>query len=107
MNISVSTTTIDPSGSRLVAVRIGLQQIGCFLNICIFLRQSMRRIIYRNVGIFYKLLLSWLQFDSFRGCVVMACLDRFLLRPQNVQRRAFCQRKGALKMIFLIISTCL
>ncbi|CAF1651701.1 unnamed protein product [Adineta ricciae] len=42
-----------------------------------------------------------------RGCIVMACLDRFLLCSQNVQRRAFCQRKVALKMIFLIISTCL
>ncbi|CAF1245770.1 unnamed protein product [Adineta ricciae] len=153
MNPNASTTTINPSVSRLVFARIGFQQvgqpilftlgtIGCLLNICIFLRQSMRsnscamyfhtsswaNLFCLTWGLFIGMLgfftnyypigynsilcktryylLTACQLIS-RGCVVMACLDRFLLCSPNVRYRSFCQRKTALKVIFLIILICL
>lgn len=41
-----------------------------------------------------------------RACVVLACLDRFLLCSQSVRQRSFCRPNMAIKVVLITISGC-
>ena len=41
-----------------------------------------------------------------RACVVLACLDRFLLCSQSVQQRSFCRASVAIKVLLITVSSC-
>lgn len=41
-----------------------------------------------------------------RGCVVLACLDRFLLCSQSVQQRMFCRPSMAIKVMLITVASC-
>lgn len=41
-----------------------------------------------------------------RSCIVLACLDRFLLCSQSIRQRSFCRANVAIKVILLTISFC-
>ncbi|CAF3815536.1 unnamed protein product [Rotaria sp. Silwood1] len=43
---------------------------------------------------------------SSRACVVLACLDRFLLCSQSVRQRLFCRASVAIKVISITIFSC-
>jgi hypothetical protein len=43
---------------------------------------------------------------SSRACVVLACLDRFLLCSQSVQQRSFCRANVAFKVMLITIASC-
>lgn len=43
---------------------------------------------------------------SARACVVLACLDRFLLCSQSVRQRSFCRSSVAIKLLLSAISFC-
>ena len=41
-----------------------------------------------------------------RACVVLACLDRFLLCSQSVRQRSFCRASVAIKVVLITITSC-
>ena len=43
---------------------------------------------------------------SSRACVVLACLDRFMLCSQSVQQRSFCRANIAIKVVSITITGC-
>ncbi|UJR06734.1 hypothetical protein I4U23_011023 [Adineta vaga] len=43
---------------------------------------------------------------SSRACVVLACLDRFLLCSQSVRQRSFCRTRVAFKVMLITITSC-
>lgn len=43
---------------------------------------------------------------SSRACIVLACLDRFLLCSQSVQQRSFCRPIVAIKVMSITIASC-
>ncbi|UJR17061.1 hypothetical protein I4U23_003958 [Adineta vaga] len=41
-----------------------------------------------------------------RACVVLACLDRFLLCSQSIQQRSFCRANVAFKVMLITVAGC-
>lgn len=50
-------------------------------------------------------LLTAFQLAS-RACVVLACLDRFLLCSQSVRQRSFCRASVAIKVVLTTVAMC-